>query len=524
MSSIIKRIGDWFARRPVVKQVRLYSGAKNGRFSAGFGSSGNSSADGELNTSLTALRSRSRQLVRDNAYAKRAKLIVVNNVVGSGIGLQAQVRTSRDTMAERINEQIEEAWRAWCAADSCHTGGVLHFSDMERLAMGQVFEAGEVIIRLHFRAFGDSRVPLGLEVVEAERIAAEHEAGALAPGARIRMGIEVDLFNRPIAYWIRKGHPGDLRDMPDADKFERVPADQILHLKEGDRWPQTRGVPWLHPVLRKLDDIGEYSGSEVQAARASSLYFGTIESPESNNPMMTTEASGTVNATMEIEAGLIQQLLPGEKLSFHTPSRPNTNIEPFIRYMLREVAAGVGPSYESLSRDYSQSNYSSSRLALLDDRDLWRVLQQWWCRSFRDQLHKAWLRQAVLARAIPAISVEEYALRPAKFEAVLWKCRGWSWVDPTKEVNAYKEAVKAGFTTVTDVIAATAGGADIEDVIATRKRELQMFEDADIDVDTTVEEVEEPPPQAAAPAPEPPEDEDEEEPPARLFSFGGRNG
>ena len=44
------------------------------------------------------------------------------------------------------------------------------------------------------------------------------------------------------------------------------------------------------------------------------------------------------------------------------------------------LAAGCGPSYESLSRDYSQSNYSSSRLSLLDDRDLWRVLQQWWLR------------------------------------------------------------------------------------------------------------------------------------------------
>ena len=69
---------------------------------------------------------------------------------------------------------------------------------------------------------------------------------------------------------------------------------------------------------------------------------------------------------------------------------------------------------------------------------------------------------------------------------MLFKPRGWSWVDPTKEVAAYKEAIKAGLTTVTDVIAATGGGMDIEDVVKTRKRELAMFEDAGIDVDTTV--------------------------------------
>jgi lambda family phage portal protein len=156
-----------------------------------------------------------------------------------------------------------------------------------------------------------------------------------------------------------------------------------------------------------------------------------------------------------------------------------------MRYMLREVAAGCGVSYESLSRDYSQSNYSSSRLALLDDRDLWRMLQQWWIRAFRKPLHKVWLRQAVYSRTV-AIDIDQYVLNASKFEAVLFKPRGWSWIDPTKEVEAYKEAIKAGLTTLTDVIAQTADGRDIEDVIATRKREIEMLEANGIAVDTDV--------------------------------------
>ena len=155
---------------------------------------------------------------------------------------------------------------------------------------------------------------------------------------------------------------------------------------------------------------------------------------------------------------------------------------------LREIAAGCGPSYESLSKDYSQSNYSSSRLALLDDRDLYKAMQQWWIRAFRMPLHKVWLQQAVLAGAIEGVSPSAYALNPEKFAAVLFKPRGWSWVDPTKEVAAYKEAIKAGLTTLTDVIAATGGGMDIEDVVATRRREIQMLDEAGIEVDTTVQD------------------------------------
>ena len=473
--------------------ARQYAGARPSRTSPGFGSYGNSSADAELATSLTGLRSRSRQLVRDNPYARRAKKLVVNNVIGPGVGLQAQVMTTRGALSASVNTSIEEAFCEWSCPESCHTGGRLHFADIERMLMGQVFEAGEAFVRIHYRAFGDSKVPLGLEVIEPERLANElvdpgtYTEGGVAAGHELRMGVEVDEFHRPVAYWIRKRHPGDIRGRTTViDRFERVPASDVIHLAIIDRWPQTRGEPWMHTVLRKLDDMGEYSGSEVQAARAASYYFGTIKTPGDDNPLKTgQDDDGT--GFMAIEPLSIQELRPGEEFEFHAPSRPNTGMDGFLRYMLREVAAGVDVSYESLSRDYSQSNYSSSRLALLDDRDLWRVLQQWWLRSFRARVHKAWLQQAVLARAVPAISLEQYMGAPEKFGAARFKCRGWGWVDPVKEVNSAKEAIKGGLTTLTDVLAEA--GKDIEDVIATRRRELDLLDEAEIDVDTTVPEM-----------------------------------
>jgi hypothetical protein len=173
-------------------------------------------------------------------------------------------------------------------------------------------------------------------------------------------------------------------------------------------------------------------------------------------------------------------------MNFFAPNRPNSALDPFMRYMLREVAAGVGVSYESLSRDYSQSNYSSSRLALLDDRDLWRMLQLWFIRSFRMECHREWLQQAVLARALPSISVEQYAADPLKFEAVRFKPRGWSWIDPQKEADARKTAVRAGFDTITNVIAETANGRDLEDVLRERRRELDLAAKFNLDFDTDV--------------------------------------
>ncbi len=499
LDDLRKRVARWIA--PARLGTRSYGGARGTRMTGGFGNGGSSSADTELSTSLTSLRARSRQLMRDAPYAKRARVIVINNVIGAGVGFQAQVKNTRGELHARLNAAIEEAWCEWSKADSCHTGGALHFSDLERALLSEVFTAGEVLIRKHPRKFGKSTIPFALELIEAERLADDLAVPMpTTQNAMVRMGVEVDEFYRPVAYWIRDRHPGELRQRPEKTaRIVRVPAEEIIHLRLVDRWPQTRGEPWLHAVVRKLNDMDEYSGAELLAARMSANYFATIESTQ-DDPLPT-EKGDDGSRQINIEPGVIEQLTPGDKLEFHSPNRPNAALDPFLRYMLREVAAGVGVSYESLSRDYSQSNYSSSRLALLDDRDLWRVLQQWWVRSFRAPLHEAWLQQAALAKVIPGLDLGIYGANPKAFEAVTWKLRGWSWVDPTKEVSAYKEAVMAGFTTVSAVIAQTAGGLDIEDVIAERRRELDLLDEAELTVDTTVPEPAEAGKPAAAAAP-----------------------
>lgn len=762
---------------------RMYHAAKRSRLTVGLGTT-NSSADSELSSSLRTLRSASRQLIRDAAYAKRAKVIVVNNVIGSGVGMQTQIKNARGGLRRDVNSAIESAWRDWSCGEYCHTGGALHFGDFERAAMGQVFEAGEVIVRKHYRAFSDSPIPFALELIEAERLMDDLSNPGLSnlPTPNVRMGIEVDSFHRPVAYWIRTIHPGDLKLKPDGpDQWERVPAGQIYHIRLIDRWPQTRGEPWLHNAIRKLNDMDGYSEAEIVAARAASSYMGIIETdPETEVAQTMDDGSSEV----ALEPGTMQRLSPGEKFSSFAPNRPNSAMDPFMRMMLREVAAGIGVSYESLSRDYcvapetrvlradlrwvradeliegtqivafdeeapggkgkrrkwrkasvmrtglrslnrrrivtdgstvtvsdehlflctlrgpsgaargkgiqarsenpedpgyrqrwvradrlqpgdqivflsapwttgsthlhgylkgiadgegwvdsaaahigiaqnpgavldeigealaalgfaaqlsrangsgqktmkwsitsigeclkflgevrptrllqkadgiydgrmialgriktdrptvatvlaiddvgvgpvvtiqtstktliteglcshnSQSNYSSSRLALLDDRDLWRTLQQWWIRSFRLPLHAEWLQQAVLSGSIPQISVAQYANDRSKFEAVAFKPRGWSWIDPTKEVESAKEAIKAGLTTVTDVISQTANGMDIEDILEQRENELAMMKERGLVFDTSPESYKEEKAAPAAPA-EPEEPEEPAEP------------
>lgn len=461
----------------------MYAAAQSSRLTMQVARS--TSANAELYSSLQVLRDRSRALIRDSAYAKRAQKIIVDNVIGTGIGMQPGVKSTRGELRKAVNSAISDAFWKWCEADSCHVGGKLHFCDLERLAMGQVFEAGEIIVRLHMRPFGDSEVPLALEVIEPERIADELDSSPSMTTTKVIHGVEVDRFYRPINYLLKQVHPGE-RSVGswEVNRVELVPASQIIHLHVVDRWPQVRGVPWLHAVIGKLADINGYTEAEIVAARAAANYFAAIESPEDAAAFAEEQDDGSFE--LAVEPGTVAHLKPGEKLNVVSPNRPNAALDPFLRYMLREMAAGCSVSYESLSRDYSQATYSSARQALLEDRDAFRAIQQWFIRDFRARLHRVWMQQAVLSGAIQGLSAQEYGLDPYKFGSAAFKPRGWSWVDPTKEVEAYKEAVKAGFTTVTDVIAQTdPQGRDADEVFDLRERELEDMDERDLVFDTS---------------------------------------
>ena len=110
------------------------------------------------------------------------------------------------------------------------------------------------------------------------------------------------------------------------------------------------------------------------------------------------------------------------------------------------------------------------------------MLQGWLIRNCLAEIYRDWLHQAVLGGAV--VLPEDYWTDPKKYENVRFKPRGWNWIDPTKEVNAFKTAVRAGFMTVSDVIGQTGSGTDAEDVFKGRRQELDMMEDLDLVFDT----------------------------------------
>lgn len=429
------------------------------------------SADAEIRGSLKALRARSRQLGRDNDYVRGAFREFQNNIVGQGIPFQSQVRKQRGkALDELVNDAIEIAWARWSKKETCDVAGRLSFCDIERLLVKSLVENGEVCVRKIYQSFGGSKIPFALELIEADQLDDDYN-GTGPSGNVIRMGVEIDSWGRPVAYYFHTQHPGDY-GVPHARREtnrKRIPANEIIHLFIQDRIGQNRGIPWLVSAMIRLRHMQGYEEAEIVAARSAASLMGFIETDQGE--LRGEDVQGEQRVTV-FEPGVFKQLNPGEKMNVPNIQRPGTQFDPFMRAMLRGVAVGLGPAYTSISGDFSQSNYSSERAALLKERDLWRALQAWLIRNFHQPVFEAWLDVAVLSGAV---SLPLYETAPERYyDAIRWLPRGWAWIDPLKEVQAYGEAVDRGFMTSTDVIASQGG--DIEETYVTRKREVDLAE------------------------------------------------
>ena len=184
----------------------------------------------------------------------------------------------------------------------------------------------------------------------------------------------------------------------------------------------------------------------------------------------------------KFEPGMIRRLGPGEAFEPFAPTSPGNTYDPYTRSLLRAIASGIGISYETISRDYSQTSFSSARTALVDERDQYRQLQNLFERKVLQPILGIWLEAAVYSGAvnIPTFASDPHAVQ----QQMRWRKRGWPWIDPSAEVAANKEALKAGLMTASDIIAMSGG--DYEDVIKGLKREKDMAAELGLSFDTVM--------------------------------------
>lgn len=443
------------------KQKRSFSAASTkGIYSSWLAQ--NTSADMDIKKDLRSMRARSRELCRDDDYAKRAKQMFKDNVIGQkGITLQARAKDINGTFDKKANETIENAFKEWSRVGMCDVTGRYSLIDIQKMAIGAMFEDGEVLIR-KVRNF-PNKFGFALQIIEADHL--DENFNDL--NKNIHMGIECDEWGKPIAYHLFKKHPGENTSQMTNHTRERISADEIIHAFLPIRISATRGVPWMHTAITRMKMINGYEEAELVASRIAASKGGFYTSNNISEEYEGDSKDESGNIVNELEPGQIELLPNGIDFKAYDPQHPNAAFKDFMKVVLRGISSGLNIGYNTLANDYESVNYSSLRASALVEREIYKSLQSWMSEHILDSVFSAWLEMALLKQAINL----PYA-KYDKFNSPSWQPRGFQWVDPYKDMQANILAIKEGLKTHAQVLSEM--GLDIEDVYAQLAREKEL--------------------------------------------------
>lgn len=419
-----------------------------------------------------SLRDVSRHLIRNNAVAAGAQDTIALNVVGQGLRPQSRLRADRlgisPARAAELQRQAEDVWDEWCGhADAT---GSLHFDDLQFLALLKIVEDGEL---LALPTWADEPWrPWGrcLEFVEADRLR--------KPGGRKDVpesGIEVGSRGQPLRYWIESGRKSARgTEFFGVDARDDKGRPRVLHLFRPRRPGQSRGIPLFSSVITRFANLDDFVEAELMAARVAACLAVFVTQ---NDPL-----AGAASARLAADPGQdnrprVQSLSPamiaymkqGESINVVDPKRPGDAFVPFVESMLRFIGMALGLPYELLVKDFSKTNYSSARAALLEGRRMFSNWRAWLPRQLNQPIWELVLEEAWLRGRFEAGDFHGFK---AEYCRAVWIGGGWGWVDPVKEVQSSTQAVAGNLSTLADECAAQ--GRDWEEVLAQRKREEDL--------------------------------------------------
>ena len=473
------------------------------------------SPDSEINLFRDRVVGRTRDLVRNDGWASGGILRILDNVIGTHLrlaakpdyrALKARFGGAFDaTWADEFRRVAEALWRGY--ADHPQ-----RWNDLERqLTMGQQFRLamrhklidGEGLAVMHWRedrvGYGGADYATCLQLIDPDRLSNPY--GAIDT-ANLRGGIEVDDDGVRRAAHIRKAHQYDWYLTVAANTWERIefedPEDgwtRVIHDFDRDRAGQHRGVSVFTPVLQHAKMLANYYGVELQQATLAAQLGLYTKSPYDPALVQDAIAGGEgqdelaeLNAYQQMRADWSRErpaffngvrvptLAPGEEIVSVASEHPHSNFGEFAHEMLRIMAAALGVSAEQVTQDWSRTNYSSARAALMES---WKTLMRRrleFTTNFATPVYSTWLREAMGKGELPLPNgAPDFAEAAAAYSGCKWLGPARGWIDPVKEPAGSVLRMEAGISTLEGEAAEQ--GADWEEVAEQRAIEQRFYED-----------------------------------------------
>jgi lambda family phage portal protein len=442
-----KRMASYYAYRQL-------KAAEKGRLYGSWNTKEEKANDNLLQ--LNTVRARANYLYNNDPWIRAAVDFIVNKAVGAGTKLQAL------TDNEAFNDKAENLFKRWCF--NADISRQFHFGDIERLAVIKLYLDGGVFFKKIIDPDNRETAPFSLEILEYSRLSSY---GKPAKGNEIWHGVEIDKNGKVVAYHFEKNTVGYSVDTV------RVPADEIIHFSPFRRPGQLLGIPLLAPAIPYAFNLGEILEAELINMKVSASFGLVIKKNNMSDWMAGAQTNyETGQREIEIAPGMVEVLNPGEDIEVIDPKRPGNAFGDFVKIVLRGIGRSIGLSYEQISGDKSEVNYSSTRHSELEFRDYLQSLRASIERYFLTPIYEEFVKYAVSLGNLNVMGAIKDWRNWTKHR---WIFKGFDWVDPQKEAKAKELELKMGITTLAEIAAQK--GKDWKDLINQRQKEIQYLND-----------------------------------------------
>ena len=403
---------------------------------------------------LNLIVARSRDLVRNNPWARSARDKIVSNIVGHGI--KGNITG---------NAKLEKLWRDWSETTKCDINNRLDLAGIQELVCNTVVESGECLIKVIYRRSDSNlEIPIQLQILECDYIDKTRDNLTANRGRNtIKNGIEYNSLGQAVAYYLYDEHPGEnLGYLNYSVNSKRVKAENIIHIFNPERSGQNRGIPWFAPVANKIKDLNEYEDTQLIRQKISACFAGFIYDNDPASALNGYEKNEDYELSDKVTPGLFEILPPNKDIKFSSPPAI-TGYQEYNSAILHSIAAGLNITYEMLTGDFSQVNYSSARMGKLEMK---KKITRWQKNLFTANTLPRIFKWFLEAVELQNINVKKYQIK--------WTVPKFELVDPQKEIAAIKDEIRLGLNSPSSAIIEM--GRDPEEVYSEWKKDKELFE------------------------------------------------
>ncbi len=420
------------------------------------------------------LRQIARHLEQNYDLALGVLNTLVNNIVGpSGIGIEPQPRRADGTIDDALAKQIIELYKDWCTAPEVTRQH--NWASAQRLLCRSWMRDGEVFSQTVAGTLATldhrTKVPFSIEMLEADMV--PMDLNGAAP-LQVVQGIEVNAWGAPTGYHVYKSDPASQGTLYAAGQTKRIPAANMLHIKNVHRIRQMRGVSVFASVLNRFDDLKDYEESERVAAKIAASMAAFIKKGSPDDYAAPTE--GETSRAMKMRPGMIfDDLRPGEEIGMIDTNRPNPNLETYRSGQLKAIAAGAGPTFSSIARTYD-GTYSAQRQELVEGYAIYGTLANEFIGRIVQPVYEQFIATAIAAGLLKVPA----GVRLETLDDAAYMPPAMPWIDPLKEAKAWGELEDRCYVSGPEVIRRRGGNPG--DTLEQQSRWLKEKEASDIPV------------------------------------------